>query len=192
MPSNESEPRILDHEYDGIREYDNPLPGWWMQIFIWSIVFSVLYFAYYHAGVGGLSNADAYDAEVKEATALHPALVAPSVTADVIAAVCTDQARLLAGRATFTVRCAPCHGPEGQGLVGPNLTDPFWIHGKGALTDIYRTVRTGVPEKGMISWEKQLRPAELLEVVGFVSTLRGTSPPNPKAPQGEKVDVVHD
>jgi len=186
--------QLLDHEYDGIREYDNPLPGWWNQIFIATIIFAVAYFAYYHSGGEGKTMAEWYAVEAKEADDLKArlALSAPKVTAELIASIRADERRLRAGRETFALRCVSCHLAEGQGLVGPNLTDAYWIHGKGGLVDIYTTVKVGVPEKGMISWESQLSQDQILDVTAFVSTLRGTSPPNPKAPQGEKVDGIHD
>jgi cytochrome c oxidase cbb3-type subunit 3 len=193
-PASASDPLLMDHAYDGIREYDNPLPGWWMQIFVVTIVFAAAYFAYYHLGGPGKSMADWYAAESKEIAELRAkaALSAPTVTTEVIASVRADAAHLQAGRESFEMRCAPCHTPDGGGLVGPNLCDPFWIHGKGTLLDIYKTVTKGVPEKGMIAWEAQLTPTEVLEVVAYVSTLRGKTPANPKAPQGEKVDGIHD
>jgi len=91
------------------------------------------------------------------------------------------------GKRIFQSKCATCHGMFGEGGIGPNLTDPYWLHG-GQLLDIYHTVRDGVPTKGMLAWERQLRPAELLAVASYVGTLLGTDPPNPKDPQGELVE----
>jgi cytochrome c oxidase cbb3-type subunit 3 len=86
-------------------------------------------------------------------------------------------------RALFTQRCSPCHGAEGQGLIGPNLTDEYWLHG-GKLMNIHRTVSEGVPAKGMPSWQMQLSPIELRKVVAFVgSELRDKHLPG-KPPEG--------
>jgi cytochrome c oxidase cbb3-type subunit 3 len=87
------------------------------------------------------------------------------------------------GKKIFQSKCSPCHGMFAEGAIGPNLTDTHWLHGP-QLMDVYRTVRQGVPEKGMLAWERQLRPAELLAVASYVGTLLGSNPPNPKAPQG--------
>jgi cytochrome c oxidase cbb3-type subunit 3 len=73
----------------------------------------------------------------------------------------------------------------GEGGIGPNLTDDYWLHG-GQLMDVYKTVRDGVPAKGMLAWERQLRPAELMAVSSYVGTMLGSEPPNPKAPQGDQ------
>ena len=90
------------------------------------------------------------------------------------------------GKETFTAYCASCHRPDGGGLIGPNLTDAYWLHG-GAITDVYKTVAGGVLEKGMPPWEKTLKPAQLNAVVAYVMTLQGTTPKDPKPPQGELV-----
>ena len=96
-----------------------------------------------------------------------------------------DPSMMNGGRKIFTAKCATCHGMFGEGSIGPNLTDEFWLHG-GQLMDVYRTVREGVPAKGMLAWERQLRPAELRAVSAHVGGLLGSDPPNAKAPQGEE------
>jgi cytochrome c oxidase cbb3-type subunit 3 len=103
-----------------------------------------------------------------------------------LAGLMNDDSMMNGGKKIFTSKCATCHGVLGQGGIGPNLTDRYWLHGP-QLMDIYRTVREGVPDKGMLSWERQLRPAELLAVSAYVGSLLGSDPPNPKAPQGEQV-----
>ncbi len=90
------------------------------------------------------------------------------------------------GKEIFAGRCVPCHGDRGQGIVGPNLTDDFWLHG-GRPSEIYHTITEGVPEKGMVPWKTQLSPEEIAAVTAYVGTLRGTNPPNPKPPEGQKV-----
>jgi cytochrome c oxidase cbb3-type subunit 3 len=98
-------------------------------------------------------------------------------------ALTKDARAMTAAKEVFATRCMPCHGAEGQGLVGPNLTDEFWLHG-GTLVEIRRTIHDGVPEKGMVPWKDQLKPDEVSAVAAFVGTLAGTHPPNPKPPQG--------
>ena len=94
-----------------------------------------------------------------------------------------DAGAIASGKAVFVQYCAACHGNEGEGKVGPNLTDEFWLHG-GNLKDIFKTVKYGVPAKGMISWQQQLSPLQIQEVSNFIVSLRGTKPANPKEPQG--------
>ena len=95
----------------------------------------------------------------------------------------TDEASLAAGEAIFLGKCATCHGNLGEGGVGPNMTDEYWIHG-GTIVDVFSTVKYGVPAKGMISWRDQLRPQEMQMVSSYILTLQGTDPPNQKAPEG--------
>jgi cytochrome c oxidase cbb3-type subunit 3 len=177
--------RLLDHEYDGIEEYDNPLPGWWSWIFVATIVFSLGYWLYYQIGPG-LSDIALYDDEVRVA-AEHQARLAPppgaSVSEESLRALARDARAVAGGREIFATRCMPCHGPEGQGVVGPNLTDDYWIHGR-TLVEIRRTISEGVPEKGMVPWRDQLKPDEISGLAAYVSTLAGTKPANPKAPEG--------
>jgi cytochrome c oxidase cbb3-type subunit III len=100
-------------------------------------------------------------------------------------AALTDQQNLGVGKVIFLEKCAVCHGQKGEGGVGPNMTDDYWLHG-GAIKNIFTTIKYGVPDKGMISWKEQLRPSEIQAVASYLLTLKGTNPPNPKAPQGVK------
>jgi cytochrome c oxidase cbb3-type subunit 3 len=176
--------RLLAHDYDGIEEYDNPLPGWWVWIFWATIIFSLGYWLYYQIGPGPTIIAQ-YDAEVRTA-AERQAKLAPAtggVTDEVIIALTKNPRAMASAKEIFTTRCAPCHGPQGQGLIGPNLTDDYWLHG-GRPTEILHTITEGVPDKGMVPWKDQLKPEELSTMAAYVLSLAGTNPPNPKAPQG--------
>ena len=102
-------------------------------------------------------------------------------------AMVNDPEQLKPGKEQFASKCASCHAPDGGGLVGPNLADKFWIHGKGELADIYKVVREGVLDKGMPAWGALMSDAELNSVVAYVKTLDGTKPANPKAPQGTEI-----
>jgi cytochrome c oxidase cbb3-type subunit III len=181
--------KLMDHEYDGIREYDNPLPSWWSGIFILSIVFAVGYWIYYHAGGPGLSETQEYEAEVKAVLALQAKAAAKSgpVSNDVLAALTKDSGEMDKAKTIFATRCLACHGPKGQGLVGPNLTDNFQVHGS-TRSDIYKTIRDGVPAKGMQAWGKLLKPDELKRIAAFVGTLRGTNVAGGKKAEGAKVE----
>ena len=179
--------RILDHSYDGIQEYDNPLPGWWLAIFWATIIFSPLYILYFHFGSGMLAT-ERYDEEMiaffdKQAEQL---LALGEVSEGTLVDLMTDQSMMNAGRKVYQSKCATCHGMFGEGGIGPNLTDEYWLHG-GQLMDIYKTVREGVTAKGMLAWERQLRPAQLMAVSAYVGTLLGNQTPNPKAAQGDHV-----
>jgi cytochrome c oxidase cbb3-type subunit 3 len=178
--------RILDHNYDGIQEYDNPMPRWWLYIFWASIGFSILYFVYYHGGTAGRSIWDRYNTDMlayyeKQAEEL---LKLGPITETTLANLQSDNSAMAGAAQVFAQRCASCHGPRAEGNIGPNLTDGYWLHG-GRLTDVYRTVMEGVPEKGMLSWKKQLPVGQILAVSAYVGTLRGTQPPGAKAPQGQ-------
>lgn len=180
--------KLMDHEYDGIREYDNPLPSWWSGIFILSIVFAVGYWIYFHMGGPGLSEIEEYEAEVKVVAALKAKAAAKAgpVSNDVLAALTQDSAAMEQAKAIFATRCLACHGPQGQGLVGPNLTDDFQVHGS-TRADIYVTIRDGVPAKGMQAWGKLLKPDELKQIAAYIGTLRGTNVAGGKKAEGEKV-----
>jgi cytochrome c oxidase cbb3-type subunit 3 len=183
-PSAQVEARILDHEYDGIQEYDNPLPRWWVWMWAGSFFFSVGYFFHYHVSHNGTSVADDYlqdMAQAREAEAKQS--LAEPVSEESLGKLMTNPALMTDAKALFGARCTPCHGANAQGVIGPNLTDNSWIHGQGKLTDIYGVVEGGVASKGMPAWGRQLTPIELRKVVAYVGTLRGTNVAG-KPPEG--------
>jgi cytochrome c oxidase cbb3-type subunit 3 len=184
--ASEDQDYLLEHSYDGIQEYDNPLPRWWLAIFWATIFFAPLYILYFHFG-GGMLGTERYDQEMiafydKQAEQL---LALGEISEGTLTGLMDDASMMNGGKKIFQSKCATCHGLFGEGGIGPNLTDEFWLHG-GQLMDIYKTVREGVPSKGMLAWERQLRPAELMAVTSFVGTLLGTDPPNAKQPQGDR------
>jgi cytochrome c oxidase cbb3-type subunit III len=181
------EEQLLDHEYDGIREYDNPLPRWWVWIFAGSFWFSLAYFLHYHVFPHGQSVAAAYEADVREARELEAkASLAQPVTEESLGKLMADAALMSDAKVLFNLRCAVCHGDRAQGAIGPNLTDDAWVHGAGSLTDIYGVIDAGVLAKGMPAWGRQLSPIELRKVAAFVGTQRGKAVPG-KAPEGTLV-----
>jgi cytochrome c oxidase cbb3-type subunit III len=174
---------LLDHAYDGIEEYDNPMPRWWVWIFWGSFWFALAYVFHFWVG-NGVSEAEAYQADVAAANALAAKeAMSQAVTEESLGQLMADGTTTEVGKAIFLARCSPCH-LEGQGSIGPNLTDNHWIHGQGNLLDIYNTVSEGVTDKGMPAWSRQLTPPELRQVVAFVGTLRGKGLPG-KAPEGQ-------
>jgi cytochrome c oxidase cbb3-type subunit 3 len=184
--------RLLDHNYDGIQEYDNPLPRWWINIFWVTIVFAAAYMLNLPgigSGRGRIANYERDMARAAEQRAARAALApeAAALSDEALRAMSHDPARLAAGRERFATTCVACHREDGGGAIGPNLTDEFWIHG-ARPTEILRTVRDGVPDKGMPTWSQSMNPDEIAAVVAFVLTLHDTHPPNPKEPQGQKVE----
>jgi cytochrome c oxidase cbb3-type subunit 3 len=180
--------RLLDHEYDGIQEYDNPLPRWWLATFWITIIFSILYvlnLPVVGMGQGRVADYEAEMAKAAELAAANDPLA--GITAASLEEQSRNQATLELGKATFASMCAVCHAADGGGGIGPNLTDNYWIHGAGPM-DILKTVNAGVLEKGMPAWGKTLKPDQLTAAVAYVLTLRGTTPAVPKPPQGIPAD----
>lgn len=185
MSQSENQDRLLDHQYDDIQEYDNPMPRWWVYTFWATIVFSVVY-ALNVAGIGsGEGRIAQYEADMAAFRARHPQ-GAPGASEADLAALVRDEQALAVGKATYAASCASCHGQLGEGLIGPNLTDAYWLHG-GTLPEILHTVSEGVPAKGMPPWGKLLKPEQLTGVTAYIASLAGTSPPNAKPPQGEPI-----
>ena len=176
---------ILHHDYDGIRELDNRLPPWWVNMFILTIIYGLGYMIYYHWGGSGLSQTQEYEQEVavaKKEIALALAGKANAVDESNVVAL-TESGALGEGELIYKGNCVACHGQKGEGGVGPNFTDEYWVHG-GGIKNVFKTIKYGVPEKGMISWQAQLKPSDMQKVGSYILTLGGTNPPNPKAPQG--------
>jgi cytochrome c oxidase cbb3-type subunit 3 len=173
---------ISDHEYDGIRELDNDLPPWWKWLFYITIVFAIVYLVrLFVFEADDLVQQSEYNKEMAQAAIMAPSQ-SPSETFEI--KVLNDQTSIANGKAIFDKICSVCHLADGGGLVGPNMTDDYWIHGN-TIQDMFNTVTNGVLEKGMISYKDQYSPQQRLEVLSFIITLHGTTPANPKAPQGE-------
>jgi len=175
---------IKDHEYDGIKELDNELPPWWKWLFIITIAFAAVYLIrlwVFHAD--DLVQSKEFQAEMAVAATNKAEQNANAVPFEI--KILTDEADLAAGKETWTKICSVCHLLDGGGLVGPNMTDKYWIHGN-KVTDLFATVTNGVIEKGMISYKDQLSEEQRLQVISYILVdLQGTTPANPKAPQGE-------
>jgi len=178
---------LMHHEYDGIRELDNVLPPWWLWLFYGTIIWSVVYIFNVHVSGTWLHQADEYEQEMAQAKAdveAYLAKAAASVDENTVT-VMSDAGALAAGKSTFVTYCKACHGENGEGnAVGPNLTDAYWLHG-GGIKDVFTTIKYGVVEKGMQSWKKDLKPAEMQQVASYILSLQGSNPANAKAPQGE-------
>lgn len=187
VPLDREEEIILDHNYDGIRELDNHLPPWWKALFWVTVIFSFVYMFGYHVFDLIPSQAEEYQAEMQQAEEARQARLASQPAAQIDEsdlALVEDEEKLEKGGQIYLLNCAACHQEDGGGSIGPNLTDPYWIHG-GSLEDVYMTIKNGVPEKGMIAWKDMLSPEQMLNVASYVMNLQGTEPTNPKDPQGE-------
>ncbi len=185
-PSKQDELRDQGHSYDGIQEYDNPMPRWWLYIFWVSLVWGLLYALNVIPGLGsGKGRIANYDAEMAAAQEKYgnPAAAVQAPTVDAILAVVQDPAQVEAGKKVFTTQCVACHRADGGGQIGPNLTDDYWIHG-GKPDQIWSTIHNGVLDKGMPAWGLSLKPDDVLHVAGYVISIHGSNPKDPKAPQG--------
>ncbi len=181
---NDEKDKLLDHEYDGIRELDNHMPRWWVLGFYFTIVFGLAYMVYYHMA-GGPSSDQEYQAEMAAA-----GTVSKTVTVDTTLKPLTDAASLAAGEKLYVAQaCVGCHGAALGGMVGPNLTDEFWIHGCD-YPGVIANVKKGFPEKGMRPYgnDRPLQDNELQQLVSYVFSKRGSNPPGAKAidPEREK------
>ena len=178
---------MLDHDYDGIKELDNVLPPWWVATFYITIVWGIAYFGYFHFSDYGYTQEEEYAMNVKAAEKEVKAYLATKsdmVTEETVTLM-TEATAVGIGGTIFSEKCISCHGAAGEGnSIGPNLTDRYWIHG-GGIKNVFRTIKYGVPEKGMISWKSQLRPSDMQKVASYILSLQGTDPANAKAPQGE-------
>jgi cytochrome c oxidase cbb3-type subunit 3 len=175
----------LGHNYDGIRELDNRLPPWWLYGFYASILFACIYLWRYHVAHSAPLSREEYQIAVQKADQDRQAML--KKTANNIdesnAVQLKDPSDLAAGKAVFESTCFACHGKQGEGIVGPNLTDEYWLHG-GGIKDIFKTIKYGYPEKGMKSWKDDFSPKQIEQIASYIKSLKDTHPANPKAPQG--------
>jgi cytochrome c oxidase cbb3-type subunit 3 len=179
------DPLLLDHEADGIQELDNNLPRWWVWLFNLTIIFAALYLGYYHVIRAGDLQVAEFEKEWKRGEQIKSGALAKFEATLGTLEPSRDPAILAKGHQTFLTMCAPCHRPDGGGLVGPNLCDDYWIHGSNFVDNV-KTILNGVPEKGMLTWKGVLKPEEIQAVASYVYTLRGTTPPNPKPPENQQ------
>ena len=183
--------KLLDHDVDGIKEYDNPMPGWLLAMLWGALLFGILYLGYYGLsfGTGAASSqyrdeAIAKRAEVQAYFDKHP-IVPPAASALLAGAKSPEV--LAKAQARFLKTCAPCHGEAAQGIIGPNLTDDSWLHG-GQVLQIFSTIAKGVPAKGMPTWGRAIPAEELAGLVSYIRSLQGSNPPNAKPPEGMRVE----
>lgn len=177
---------LMRHDYDGIHELDNKIPPWFNLLFYGTIIFGIFYMLKFHVFSDGKVQETEYKVEMEEANLQkHILTESGALISEETVTLLKDAVSLQEGKEIFMKNCMACHGAEGGGLVGPNLTDDYWIHG-GGIKNIFKTIKYGVPQKGMISWQTQLDPKKIQEVASYVISLHGTNPPNPKPAEGQK------
>ena len=178
---------LLGHAYDGIREYDNPMPGWWVAVFWLTVVFAPLYVLGVHAfgWIDGYGDDFAEEGRRLEGVREQYASTGPAFKSDAgaLREYASDAARATTGAAVFAATCASCHGPDGGGLIGPNLADGFWLHGAGHEA-VWASINEGYPTSGMPGWKDQLSDDDRAGLLAYIASIQGTSPANPKPPQG--------
>lgn len=175
---NQEKVELRGHSFDGIQEYDNDLPRWWVRLFYATIIFSIPYMIWYHTPLfQSKSLVDEYLAE----TTSPEVLAAKQKTSSID----YSSPQLIAkGKEVFDANCVACHGNQGQGVIGPNLVDDHWIHGS-KLADVANLIDVGVPAKGMPAWGNLLGAEKVSQLVAFIKSIQGTAVSNPKAPQGD-------
>ncbi|TKD59151.1 cbb3-type cytochrome c oxidase N-terminal domain-containing protein [Flavobacterium sp. ASW18X] len=177
---------ILDHNYDGIKELDNVLPPWWVYMFYATIVFGLVYLVRFHV-VNDYNQDTEYEQEVAEARIAIEAYKKTAkdlVDASTVVKL-TEASDLKAGETIFQTNCVACHMADGGGGIGPNLTDNHWILG-GGISNVFNTISEGGRDgKGMVAWKASLKPNEIAQVASYVLQFEGTTPANPKDPEGE-------
>lgn len=187
-PMEEEKDLEIDHEYDGIKELNNPIPAWFNALFYSTMAFGVVYLMVYHVFGWGLNQDQEYRQEVALAEKAKQEYLAQAANLIDESSITIDETGTLAaaGKAIFAANCVACHGNAGEGGIGPNLTDDYWLHGAD-IKDVFKVVKYGVPAKGMVPWEQTLTPGQIAEVSNYILSLHGSHPANAKEPQGEKV-----
>jgi cytochrome c oxidase cbb3-type subunit 3 len=177
--------RLLNHEYDGIREYDNPTPGWWNWLFAATVLFSVVYWAWYHLGTEGSTVQQDWEArQVSEFKRIFGKLGELKADEPTIVKMMGDQQMLAVARGIFQANCAACHGRDGGGITGPNMTDDRYKNIR-TIEDFYTVITKGAASGAMPAWESRLSANERIILAAFTASLRGTTPATPKPPEGD-------
>lgn len=185
--SSEQDKLLLDHEYDGIKELNHPLPFWWKASFVLTILFGVPYFFYYVLG-SGPSLQQEFQLEMEKLSVVREQATLAAKQFDMTEYQSYIPQAETQGLAFFEENCVACHKDKGIGDIGPNLTDKYWIHGKGDPASVFKVISEGVLEKGMPVWSEIYSKDKLYQVTAYLMTLKGLNLKG-KAPQGEAVDL---
>ena len=184
--------KILEgYEYDGITEYDNPCPNWLMYIFYFTALLAVFFTGYHFGSSSKDEILDAYAKKLQNAqmqTQTQTATQKPEISESELLALLQDPAALAEGGEIFGEQCALCHGYSGEGMIGPNLIDNYWLHGKGKISDIAVSISSGIPDKGMAAWADRIPEQQILHIAAYIKSIQGTTAENAKEPDGELVE----
>jgi cytochrome c oxidase cbb3-type subunit 3 len=187
VPAGAPDDPLTGHDYDGIQEYDNPLPGWWKWLFVASILFAPPYFFYYHNGAEGRSLADRYDRELAANLQLQFAEIGElTLDRESVVRFLYEKSWLQVGKIVFKTNCISCHGKEGGGVVGPNLCDEQYKNVKD-IADILTVLQNGANAGAMPAWKNRLSTNEMVMVASYVASLRGTTPAVAKDGEGRAI-----
>ncbi len=179
---------LSDHSYDGIQEYDNPLPGWWRFLFWASILFAPVYFFYFHNGMKGRSIHDQYNKHMASVFELRFSEIGElKADRETILKYMNDEPKWLAvGKVVYQTNCVSCHGTKGEGSIGPNLTDDHWKNVR-KIEDIAKVIEDGAAKGSMPAWKNRLsHPNQIVLTAAYVASMR-KEPVGGKAPEGEKI-----
>jgi cytochrome c oxidase cbb3-type subunit 3 len=182
---------IEGYEYDGITEYDNPCPVWLLYIFYFTALLAVFLLGYHFGGNSMNETIEAYAIKLKEAqtqTPVETSVQKPEVSESELLALLQDPDALADGGEIFGDQCALCHGYSGEGMIGPNLIDNYWLHGKGKISDIVVSISSGIPDKGMAAWADRIPEQQILHIAAYIKSIQGTVTENAKEPDGELVE----
>lgn len=183
----EQEPKLTDHAYDGIQEYDNPTPGWWTWIFIGTVIFSGIYWVTATLASGDFSPNAYFDramvAEMKKTLGEKPL---PWDAATLLKLAKSEDMRGI-GAGIFATNCASCHGKDGAGVTGPNLTDESYLN-VSKVEDILDVIKNGRNNAAMPAWGNRLQPNEIVVVSAYVASLRGQKKPSPRPVEGKPIE----
>ena len=179
--------RLIDHEYDGIREYDNPCPFWWHLVFIGTVLFSVLYYVFFQIGPLGWTTVDAHQSAVARDLKLRFATIGELTADEATLLEYMNKADWLSvGQATFERECKSCHAADGSGLIGVNLTDDHYKNVK-QLTDVADVIAQGAAVGAMPAFGQRMHPNDVVLVAAYVASLRGQNLPGPRGAEGEVI-----
>ncbi len=191
MSQDETSPNdniIQGYEYDGITEYDNPCPQWLMYIFYFTLFLAVFYLGHHFGSSKSRSERlKAPKDEIQKIQAQAPEPL-PEVSESKLVALLKDPVTLANGNETYAAKCAPCHGAFGEGFIGPNLVDNYWLHGKGKISDIANVIRSGIPDSGMVAWKERISEENILQIAVYIKSLKSTQPEESKEPEGELIE----
>ncbi len=180
---------IEGYEYDGITEYDNPCPGWLMYIFYFTALLAVFFIGHHFGSSSKDELLEAYAKKLQDAqTETQTSTQEPEVSESELLVLLDDPDALAGGGEIFSDQCALCHGGSGEGLIGPNLIDNYWLHGRGKIGDIAVSIRSGIPDKGMAAWADRIPEEQIQHIAAFIKSMQGTTTENAKEPDGELVE----